>query len=264
MQLKPWIVALVLLAGCIALLAARGWLFSSRLDAPRPLTPLRFSTELTVYYHDRHPYYFEHEGQVRGLVVDIAAAALRRAEIPHRWVAMPPARQLQELRDGSGYIAGIGWLATAERRKFASYSDPLWQDGSFVAIARIGDPRLRAGRRLEELFADPSLTLLIKDTYSYGTEADALLARLKPASVRTPSPSGAMLRMIEEKRADYFLLATEEAEALLQGENARALRIVPLADAPRGIVRHLMFSRRVPAALVERFNTALREIQPPR
>lgn len=264
MQLKPSTVAVVLLVGCVALLATRGWLFPRRLDAPRPLTALRPAPELTIYYHERHPYYFADQGQVRGHVIDIAAAALRRAGIRHRWVVMPPARQLQEIRDDTAYAAGIGWIATEERRKFASYSEPLWRDGAFVALARADDPRVRPDRKLEELFADRSLTLLLKDAYSYGPEVDALLARLRPASLSTPSPSDAMLRMIEERRADYFLLSTEEAEALSPGAAARALRVVPLPDAPRGVVRHLMFSRRVPPTIVERFNTALRETNSPR
>lgn len=260
MQLKPSIVALVLLAASAALLAARGVIFADRLSAPMPLTELRPPAELTIYYHERRPYYFREADNVRGLVVDRATAALRRANIPHRWVVMPPARQLQEMRDGATFAAGIGWIVTEERRQFARYSQALWRDGPFVAIARAGDARLQSGRGLEELLADPELTLLLKDAYSYGPEVDALIARLQPRHLRTPSPNDAMLRMIEAGRADYFLLATEEAAALLLSP---ALRIAELPQAPRGVVRHVMFSRKVPESLVTRFDAALRETLPP-
>lgn len=255
------VAALLALAACLAVLAARGWLFADRLRTPQPLTPLRTADEFTLYFHERRPYYFTEGGRVRGLVADTAAEALARANIRCRWVALPPARQLQQLRDGA-YAAGVGWLFTEERLQFAHYSAPLWQDGPFVAIARRDDSRLTPGCRLEELFNDSGLTLLLKDSYSYGPEVDALLERLRPPHVRTPSANELMLQMIAERRADYFLLATEEAAALVHGRAADTLRIVELADAPRGVVRHLLFSRRVPEEVVARFNTALQSLPP--
>lgn len=255
------VATLLALAACFALLAARGWLFDDRLRTPQPPTPLQTPAELTIYYHERRPYYFAEDGRVRGIVADRAAEALARANIRCRWAALPPARQLQQLRDAA-YAAGVGWIFTEERLKFAHYSAPLWQDGPFVAIARRDDSRLSPGRRLEELFSDSQLTLLLKDSYSYGLEVDALLERLRPPHVRTPSPNELMLQMIAERRADYFLLASEEAAVLVQGDAAGTLRIVELAGAPRGVVRHLLFSRRVPEEIVARFDAALHSQRP--
>lgn len=264
MSLKPSHAMLALVACCLGLLAARGWLFPEQLDVPRPLVPLRRPAELTIYYHERRPYYYREGERVTGTVVERAASALRRAGIAHRWEAMPPAQQLQTMREGRELAAGIGWIANDERRQFARFSAPFWQDGELVALTRADEPRLQTGMQLAEVLADHELILLVKDAYSYGPEVDALLARLRPRTASTPAPNDAMLRMLAERRADYFLLAHEEAEALLAGSPEQAaFTHVELRGAPRGVTRHLMFSRRVPEELVRRFDDALRQLAHP-
>jgi polar amino acid transport system substrate-binding protein len=262
MPLKQTHVALTLLAACLVLLASRGCLFPDRMVAPPP-PPTDQPDELIVYYHERRPYYYAEEGRVTGIVLERAVAALRRAGIPFQLVALPPAQQLHRMREGAELSAGVGWIANAERRRFAQFSLPLYQDGPLVALARSDDARFRDGLRLEELLAQPALTLLVKDAYSYGPEVDALLARLQPRRLSTPAPNDAMLRMLHERRADYFLLADEEADALVEtAADGKNYRVAHLAGGPRGVVRHLMFNRRVPPALVDRFNAALATLPP--
>jgi polar amino acid transport system substrate-binding protein len=263
MPLKQTHVALALLAACLVLLASRGCLFPTRMVAPAPPTPAERPDELTVYYHERRPYYYAAEGRVTGIVLDRAVAGLQLAGIPFRLAALPPAQQLHRMREGGEFAAGIGWIANAERRRFAHFSQPVYQDGPFVALARADDARFRDGLRLEDLLAQPELTLLVKDAYSYGPQVDALLARLQPRRLSTPAPNDAMLRMLHEGRADYFLLADEEADALVEtADDGKNYRVAHLAGAPRGVVRHLMFNRRVPEALVARFNAALATLPP--
>lgn len=258
---KPILVVFLLLAGCLGLLALRGGLFPSRLASPEP-TPEPASPEvLTLYYHERRPLYHREGGRLTGLVVERAVAALERAGLAARWVPIPPARQLELIQQGAEHAAAIGWIATEERRRFARFSDPLYQDGVFVALVRHDEERLRDGQPLEQALADPRLTLLVKDAYSYGAEVDALILRHNPRRLSTPSPNDAMLRMLSEGRADYFLLAHEEAVALLNLSSAERHRLVQFERAPRGVVRHLMFSRRVPESVVHQFNTAWRELQ---
>lgn len=255
------LVALVLLVCCLGLIAIRSWLFPAQLSGAAPTPEAGPRDVLTIYYHERQPFYHQEGGRMRGLVVERAATALERAGIAHRWEAMPPARQLHQIQTGHDYAAAIGWIATEERRPLARFSDPIFQDGVFVALARHDETRLTDGQRLDAVLADTRLTLLVKDSYSYGPVVDALIVRHGPRRVSTPAPNDAMLRMLTEGRADYFLLSHEEAVALLTGASADRHRLVQFDQAPRGVVRHLMFSRRVPESVVQTFNRAWREIE---
>ena len=66
-----------------------------------------------------------------------------------------------------------------------------------------------------------------------------------------------MARMLASDRADWMLVAPEEAEML----TAPDLRLLPLVDEPRGQTRHLYCSRAVPAEWMARIDRALAAIR---
>ena len=219
---------LALIASCAGLLALRGTIFSRQLslEAP-PARPAKLSA-LTVFFHERPPYYFAVGDQVKGLVAERAAAAFRAAGIEFRWVLLPPARQLQQIREASAPCAAIGWFSNEERQRFARFSDPIFQGGSLVALTSVDNARLKTGVSLGELFQDPGLKLLVKDSYSYGAALDQRIAALGSGRVLTPASNTAMLEMIIAGRADLMLLAPEEALQMTSNSAARsaAFRIV--------------------------------------
>ncbi len=245
---------------CSALLGLRSTLFGNRLVAPSsPGRTASLSAELTIYYHERRPYYFKKDGLVTGTVVDRAAAALQRAGISYRWELLPPARQMERIRDRTAPAAAIGWFASDERREFAQFSDPIFQGEPFVVIARANDVRISGARSVEELLAARDLTLLVRDAYSYGPQLDPLIARYQPTVFRTPIDSVAQLRLLTSARADYLFTNRDEAWALV-GEAHAELKISELEDLPLSLPRHLMFSKAVPVDLIERLNRALGEL----
>lgn len=251
---------LVFGVACGALLGLRSTLFGKRLVMPNPpaQSPLT-SPELTLYYHERRPYYFKKDGQLTGIVVDRAVAALHHAGISYRWEILPPARQLERIRDSAAPIGAIGWFVSDERRKFAQFSAPIFQGEPFVIIARANDERFAALPSLETLLTTPTLTLLVRDSYSYGPKLDPLLARHQPTTFRTPVDSVAQLRLITTGRADYLFASHSEARALLDRAHGE-LSIIELAGLPMGEPRHLMFSQAVPAETIDRLNRAILEL----
>ncbi len=250
----------VFLVACCGVLGLRTLLFGSNLAAGHRSGPTLSSAQLTIYYHERRPYYFADGDRVRGLVVDKATVALENAGISYRWAPLPPARQLQLIKNGVEPCGAIGWFATEERLRFAQFTDTIYQDEPFVALTRIDNPRLRAGMPVVDLLKDPNLTLLVKDAYSYGATLDELIAELHPRSTQTPADNTAMVRMIGAGRADYFFVAPEEARELLPPDSPAyaAFHIVELTGIPLGATRHLMFSRAVSPAIIDRINDALR------
>ncbi|MDP2136922.1 MAG: transporter substrate-binding domain-containing protein [Candidatus Didemnitutus sp.] len=254
----------VFLLACGGVLGLRSLLFGANLTAGHRAEPTLPSADLTIYYHERRPYYFADGDRVGGLVVENAAKALENAGIPFRWAPLPPARQLQLIKTNAVACGAIGWFATEERLRFAQFTDTIYQDEPFVALTRIDNPRLRAGMSVVDVLKDPDLTLLVKDAYSYGGTLDQLMTELQPRSTRTPVDNAAMVRMVGAGRADYFFVAPEEARELLAPDSPAytAFHVVELAGIPRGATRHLMFSRAVSPAIIDRLNDALRRAAP--
>lgn len=255
---------LALLAGCLSLLGLRPILFPSYLAISTPTIRTTAPSVLTVYYHERRPYYFKVGDQVQGLVADRAMKALRIAGIEFRWERLPPVRQLQNVRDAELVCAAIGWFASDERRAFAQFSEPIFQDGPFVALASTRSTRFPASLSIDELFGDPNVTVLVKDGYSYGAAIDQRLAELQARRVKTPAENDSMLQMLAEGRAELMLVSPDEALELIATTSAQstAFRIVQLTHMPAGPTRHLMFSRTVSEEIVQRFDHALRQLPP--
>jgi polar amino acid transport system substrate-binding protein len=114
-------------------------------------------------------------------------------------------------------------------------------------------------RRLADLLRRPGVTVLVKDNYSYGAMIDALLAEKRAFVLSTTAENQQMLRMVAERRVDMMFAAEEEAQHLLgqAGSAARSVQMLRFDDVPIGERRHLMCSKRVPDALLERLNAAL-------
>jgi polar amino acid transport system substrate-binding protein len=117
---------------------------------------------------------------------------------------------------------------------------------------------------LQESFRDASRLLIVKTGYSYGAAIDAWIKLLRPAAQTSSGSNERLLGMIAQKRADYIIMAPEEADDLLGSVTklAAALRAVRLSDAPEGELRYLMCSKATPAALIDRINDALPPLAP--
>lgn len=211
------------------------------------------AASLTLHYQERPPYSSAVEGgRVVGLVATPAERALREAGIPFRWVSTPSQRQLALIQSGRGLHCGIGWFRTAEREARGRFSAPLYRDRPFGALARAslpGPDKMRAS----DLVAMAGVTPLVKDGYSYGTYLDGLLQATRRAPLRTSADSLQMAHMLLAGRADWMIVAPEEAETLRQP----GLRLVEFSDAPPGASRHLYCSNDVPRDWLIRIDRAL-------
>jgi polar amino acid transport system substrate-binding protein len=139
-----------------------------------------------------------------------------------------------------------------QRLKLGKFSRPLYRDLPFGALVRDGldlpEPVTAAA-----LLADRRHALLVKDGYSYGSMLDGLIARISPRRVRTSVDPLQMALMLRSGRADWMIVAPEEAQVL----GGAGLRLVALADAPPGPTRHLYCSLDVPDAWMARIDAAL-------
>ena len=218
-------------------------------------------TGITILFHIRPPYaYYDAKQEVGGLLVAPAMEALTKAGISAEWMEMPPARQTEEIKRAKGSVCGLGWFKRPEREAFALFSEPIYHDQPTVIVARKGDARFTAGMSLQDSFRDASRTLLVKTGYSYGARIDEWIKAMRPPAERSSGANEQLLGMIAQARADYAIMAPEEAEDLLGSmpELGASLQSVQPSDAPDGELRYLMCSKATPAAFMAAINEALK------
>ena len=195
--------------------------------------------------------------QVSGSSVEPSVAAFEKAHIPVKWREIPALRQLALLRKNSGKFCSVGWYKTPEREKFAKYSNPVSQDGPWVAVVSSRFPLVAA--TVDGIVSDAKLTVLVKDGFVYGTYLDKKFSTMKAARMASAGDMPQLFNMIAAGRADVLFAPKEEAEYYLaQGIfRAEQLRVVTFKEMPQGYYRYLMCSQQVEDSEIARFNAAL-------
>jgi polar amino acid transport system substrate-binding protein len=231
---------------------ARAWLLALVVPALQAQT-------LTLHYQDRPPYSSTApDGSAVGLVASPAVAALRRAGIAFVLAVTPSQRQLALIQSGQGLHCGMGWFRTPERAALGKFSRPLYRDRPLGALVRTG-AGLASGGTAAGLLADTRFTLLVKDGYSYGPTLDALLAQAAARIERTSVDPAQMSLMLRSQRADWMIVAPEEAAVL----GSPGLQLITFTDVPQGLSRHLYCGAYVPDAWLARIDQALSDLAPP-
>jgi polar amino acid transport system substrate-binding protein len=214
---------------------------------------------LTLHYQQRPPYSGQAaSGAVQGLLVAPVENALRKAGVAFRWVQTPSNRQLALIQDGAGADCGLGWFRSTEREALGRFSVPIYRDKAWAALARPASA-LTETLSLREALMLAELRLLTKEGYSYGTLVDAMVGVKGIRRISTTAEAAQMVPMLLAGRADWMLIAPEEADQLLALARVPmgALRLVAFRDLPAGSERHLYCNRAVPEAVLQRVNTHL-------
>ena len=217
---------------------------------------------LSVLYNERPPYLVSGAGgEVTGLTADPVSYALRKANIPFKWVVMPASRQILKLQENQSELAAVGWFKNPQREKFAKFSTPLYQDKQIVVLAQKDNQKIASIRSVKEMLSDKNLLLLKKFGYSYGKELDEWIAKSEPVATQVTVENLSMIQMIHARRADYMFIAPEEAGVAIgrAGFPASAFQVRTLPDMPQGEKRYLIFSQLVDDDTIRRIDNYLRE-----
>jgi ABC-type amino acid transport substrate-binding protein len=246
-----------------ALPFGRGYIFRSPL-IPTPLLPAMPSGMsdgvITIHYHERVPYYYlEETGKVVGICADPAGLAFEKSGILYRWLKTPAKRQLLIIKENRAEDCILGWFKSPEREAFAKFTLPIYQDMPSIAIARSDNTTITSDGSIEDILSNPKLTLLRKDGYSYGQFVDEKIAQINPNQVMTSAENTEMLIMIHYKRADYFLIAQEEAAWLIRssGIPEADFKLVAFSNMPAGSKRYILCSQKVSDDLIEKINASI-------
>lgn len=216
---------------------------------------------IAMHYTPRPPYLTEGPHGLVGVTADHVNAVFREAGASLVWINTPFLRQLHVIEEAKGCDCLAGVFRTPERERYALYTRPLYRDQPFHALTRMEDERIKSGASLLETLRRSDLTLEIKKGYSYGRWVDTQIATFKPKMDATTSESEQMLKKLVAGRADYMLVAPQEAEGLIAsaGMHPGRFRIVPFADMPPGENRYIMCSRKVGEALIRRLDAVIQK-----
>ncbi len=216
---------------------------------------------ITVHYNERPPYLVTTDSGVTGLTGDPVTIAFEKGGVPYRWQQTPTKRQIYILQQNTGQDCVIAWFKNAERESFAKFSLPVYQDEPQIALARADNQSIPLNGTIEEFFKNPSLTLLVKDGYSYGDFIDQKIETYQPNRLVTTNENNGMLKMIHAGHADYLFIAPEEADGLIKASEffANDFKKIHFTDILSGENRYILCSMQVDDRIIEQLNAAIRQ-----
>lgn len=216
---------------------------------------------LLVHYAPMPPRAYSVDGQPAGSLVEQLRGLAEQSGLKLRLQETPLKRSLYEIELNRAPLCALGVFRTAEREAWGRYSLALSADAAplFYATPALA-PKLRRHASASAALADPELQLVVVDGVSYGSQLDALIAGAARAPLRAGIDQLRMFRMLLAGRADYSIGAPDELAHLVErGElPADGLEPVRLSGMPEGRSRHLLCSKLVPEALIQRIDAALR------
>ncbi|MUM76069.1 transporter substrate-binding domain-containing protein [Pseudodesulfovibrio sp. F-1] len=218
---------------------------------------------LLVVYLEFPPYYYTTStGRPEGFLLRKTANILRVAGIKPRFQSMPAKRILQ-LMHSEEPVCSIGWFKTPQREQYAQFSRPIYQNKPLEVLYLINNNDIwDSTHTLAGILADHSISLGVLEGYSLGAPVDEAIARARPGMARVNGDYAQLVRMLAMERFDCILVAPEEKDSLIRvnGLPADIFGSRALPDIPSGNMRHLMFSRGVPASVIERVNQAIKAV----
>lgn len=225
-------------------------------------SPVQANThqKLNLYFNERVPYLeSKGNGRVEGLTASPANRALELASIPYAWKKATAEQQLAVINRNQEQACLVGWFKRPERELVGKYSAPLYAGKHMVALGLASNPRLQAKMRLADLMRDDQLTLLVKEGYSYGQILDQQIRNFSPRVMVATGENINMLNMLVYKRADYFLVSEEEANALIQrsDRSPAEFRLSYFVETIKEDPRYFWCTKRVPDALISKLNRVL-------
>lgn len=240
------------------LLQAAGAASAAGQEAP----PGPLLVPLLVHYAPLPPRsYTAPDGQPAGTLIEQFRGLAEQAGLKIRLQETPLKRSLHEIEQQRAPLCALGAFRTPEREVWGRYSLALSADAAPLFYATPAQaPRLKRHASAAAVLADPALLLVLVDGVSYGNQLDALIAAAPRPPLRAGIDQQRMFRMLLAGRADYSIASPEELAHLVErGElPAAGLEAVRLPGMPEGRSRHLLCSKLVPEALLQRIDAALR------
>ncbi|NDV28219.1 ABC transporter substrate-binding protein [Desulfovibrio sp. JC010] len=223
-----------------------------------------YAEQITVGYIELPPYYFTTaDNKPEGFLLHLTKQIMEKAGHKCTYKSMPSKRILHTIKKG-GNFASIGWFKTRERKEYAKFSLPIYENEPFGLLLRTEDhKKFYKFRTLKDVLAQDQFKTGYVAGHSMGEYVDRLL-RQHPQSVHSLSgTTQQLIKMLHNGKIDFCLLAPEEISTIIKqsGYKEDYFYFMSLADIINGNKRHLIFSRDVSDATIQEINAAIVEIK---
>ncbi|MFZ6691867.1 hypothetical protein [Undibacterium sp. SXout20W] len=213
-----------------------------------------------LYYENRAPFMQVLNGELFGSEGLPASTALKAAGIPFTLSEAPVARQLFAIYNNTEPACAIGLYWTSEREKAGKYTQAIALSSPQSAVVRVDNPKTNRIESLAELLGNQSLTLILRNVYSYGDNVDAMLKKANAHILRPAESSYGRVKLVLIGSVDAALFSHDEAEYQIKqfGEQGKKLVIKRFRDVPEGKPRYLYCSKMVDDETIKKINDALK------
>ncbi len=204
------------------------------------------------------PYQYILDSKLTGLDIELATEITSGAGCTVEFREMPWARHLKEIEEQRIDLA-MGASKTPERAAFGQFSNPYRDERYGLFILRESLPRWGSIPTLQEMFT-VGLRLGITRDYFYGDDFTAMSKEFTRQidMVRNDANN---LPKLQRGRIDGFLSDPVVMIFLINEQQLQAVvAIHPRITLVTGDI-HLLLSRRVPGAVVEKLNASLQQLR---
>ena len=216
---------------------------------------------LTLFYENRPPFMFLQNGKLVGPEGKPPTDAFKAAGIDFTLTEAPGARELDWIQKNISPSCAIGIYKTAERLKFGKFTLPIYFKQSKVLVVRADNQRINSYTSWLQLLADPQISLVMRNGYSYGDKLDAMLAQAKARLKRPPEESHGRIKMVLKGMADGALFTPLEADYQIKefGEEGASLKTMTLSDSPPVEFSYIYCSNSVDDGVINMLNDLLKK-----
>jgi len=211
---------------------------------------------LDIIYDQRIPYVKEDKNSISGLVAIPLIKALNEANITYTLKNKPSKRHLKEIKANKKAICAVGWFKNPKREKFAKFTKPLYQDKPIGILTNINN-NIQNNITFDKLFSINNLSVLIKDSYSYGSFIDKKLKKLNIKKTKASNLN--MVSMVAKKRATFMFISFEEVKEIMKNHKYKnKIKFIQIKDAPKGNNRYLICSKLVDDNIINKLNKGIK------
>jgi len=222
---------------------------------------IALASPITLYYENRAPFTYLQDGELVGSEGKVASEAFREAGIDFTLSEAPGAREIDMVGKNFEATCAVGIYRTADRDRSGKFTLPISIKQAKVVVIRADNPKINSYTTLSDLLADPTISLVMRNGYSYGYKVDAMLVKAKARLKRPPEESHGRIKMVLEGMADGALFTPLEADYQIAqfGEAGKLLLSLQLSDSPPGEPSYLYCSRSVDDKIITRLNDVLKK-----
>jgi polar amino acid transport system substrate-binding protein len=214
---------------------------------------------LRVGWEEWYPLIHERDGQLTGSEFELLSTLAKQANCQLEFIELPWIRALRSLQISDIDLL-YGASKTPERETFAQFSQP-YRVEQMLLLTHLEDQTNPGPISLNHWLATPNASgkprmLGVILGFYYGDNLDPIVqapeAQAQRLRVRWDQQ---LLKLLKAKRIDGYLIEASIAPQLTQ-QNSQALQQHQVSEQ-KPEPMHLMFSHKVPAEIVQRFDAAI-------